>query len=75
LALLERKLAMQYYQSLVGRQLQVLVEREAENRPGWLRGTDRRYVPVELPGARAESGQFVEARGAEVFEQFLRAQR
>jgi len=75
LALLERKLAMRYYESLIGRQLEVLVERELEDRPGWVRGTDRRYVPVVLPGSASDLGKFVAARGEKVFEHYLRAER
>ncbi|MFP6762629.1 MAG: tRNA (N(6)-L-threonylcarbamoyladenosine(37)-C(2))-methylthiotransferase MtaB [Planctomycetaceae bacterium] len=59
LADLERDLAREYYQSLVGTELEVLVERESQNRPGWVRGTDRRYAPVELPGTPSDIGNFV----------------
>jgi len=59
LAELERDLAREYYQSLVGTELEVLVERESQNRPGWVRGTDRRYAPVELPGTPGDIGNFV----------------
>lgn len=60
---LERDLAEEYYQTLVGDELEVLVERESRNRPGWVRGTDRRYTPVELPGTTQDIGEFVSARG------------
>lgn len=60
---LERDLAEQYYRSLVGTELEVLVERQLEGVPGWVRGTDRRYVPVELPGRPEDEGRFVTARG------------
>jgi len=56
---LERDLAREYYESLVGTELEVLVERESRNRPGWVRGTDRRYAPVELPGTPDDIGNFV----------------
>ena len=62
---LERDLAEDFYRSLVGTDVEVLVERETADRPGWLRGTDRRYAPVELPGTPDEIGQFVTARGTE----------
>lgn len=75
LSVLERQLAMNYYASLIDRPLEVLVEREAEDRPGWVRGTDRRYVPVELPGSPEEIGTFVTAYGQRVFESHLQARQ
>ena len=60
---LERDLAEDFYRSLVGTDVEVLVERKAADRPGWLRGTDRRYAPVELPGSPDSIGQFVTVRG------------
>jgi threonylcarbamoyladenosine tRNA methylthiotransferase MtaB len=60
---LERDLAEDYYQTLVGRDLEVMVEREVRDRPGWVSGTDRRYAPVELPGASHDIGTIVSARG------------
>lgn len=59
---LERELAESYYRTLVGTELEVLVERESE-RDGWVKGTDRRYVPVELPGSVTDLGGFVRAVG------------
>ena len=56
-------LAEDYYQTLVGRDLEVLVEREYRDRPGWVGGSDRRYVPVELPGTSHDIGTLVSARG------------
>lgn len=75
LAVLERELARVFYGTLVGEDLQVLVERVSENDVGWMRGTDRRYVPVELPGSEQDVGKFVSGSGREVHEHFLRAQR
>ena len=60
---LERQLAKEYYKSLVGTRLQVLVERQKEKQAGWLRGRDEHYVPVELPGSASDIGHFVSARG------------
>ena len=60
---LGRDLAEDYYQTLVGRDLEVLVEREYRDRPGWVGGSDRRYVPVELPGTSHDIGTLVSARG------------
>ena len=73
---LERGLAEQYYlervadsrtavQSGAGQHeadLQVLAERPAERGEGWLRGTDRWYMPVEFPGTLADLGNFVRCR-------------
>lgn len=72
---LERDLAQQYYQSLVGTELEVLVEREAQDKPGWVRGTDRRYAPVELPGSASDVGNFVTVNGAEAQRHSLLASR
>jgi threonylcarbamoyladenosine tRNA methylthiotransferase MtaB len=55
----QRELAANYHASLVGRRLEVLVERTAADRPGYVRGTDRRYVPVTLPGDDGDLGRLV----------------
>jgi threonylcarbamoyladenosine tRNA methylthiotransferase MtaB len=75
LSVVERELAAGYYRRWVGRDLQVLAERVCEDRPGWLRGTDRTYIPVELPGHRDEIGQFLPARGRAVSAEALEAER
>lgn len=75
LADLERELAMAYYHGSIGKTLEVLVERVSGERPGWIRGTDRRYIPVELPGAEADIGEFVHACGSQVFRDRLQAER
>ena len=72
---LERDLAEDYYRTLVGRDLEVLIERESRDRPGWVRGTDRRYAPVELPGASHDIGTFVSARGEAADRQHVSARR
>lgn len=72
---LERDLAEDYYQTLVGRELEVLVERESRDRPGWVSGTDRRYAPVEVPGTSHDIGTFVSARGEVAQRQQISAQR
>jgi threonylcarbamoyladenosine tRNA methylthiotransferase MtaB len=74
LARLERELARAYYGSLVGRNLQVLVERPSEQRTGFVRGTDRTYTPVELPGGAELIGNFATARGVRVHDDFLEAE-
>jgi threonylcarbamoyladenosine tRNA methylthiotransferase MtaB len=60
---LERELAEEYYRTLENERLEVLVEQGVPARPGYVRGTDRRYVPVELPGDANDLGQFVTAVG------------
>jgi threonylcarbamoyladenosine tRNA methylthiotransferase MtaB len=75
MSVLERQLARSYYESMLGEPLQVLVERESEVRPGWVRGTDRRYIPVEVPGTTADTGNFVQAIGARIHDHFLEARR
>jgi threonylcarbamoyladenosine tRNA methylthiotransferase MtaB len=62
---LERELARNYYDSHIRAEsgLEVLAERVSETRSGYIRGTDRWYMPVELPGTAADLGHFVSARG------------
>jgi threonylcarbamoyladenosine tRNA methylthiotransferase MtaB len=47
---LERDLAVAYFQRLIGRKLDVLVEGEAPGRPGHVLGTSCRYAPVAFAG-------------------------
>jgi threonylcarbamoyladenosine tRNA methylthiotransferase MtaB len=75
LAHLERDLAMRYYQRHVDRELEVLVERQCEEQPGWVQGTDRYYIPVRLPGTAADIGNFVACRGGLPEREFLQAWR
>jgi threonylcarbamoyladenosine tRNA methylthiotransferase MtaB len=75
LGVMERALAVQYYQRWIGQPLEVLVERSVEGRPGWVRGTDRRYVPVECPGTIRDIGRVVEACGESAETEFLQAVR
>lgn len=63
LAAVELELARTYYHSLIGTELEVLVERTCDDRPGWVRGTDRSYAPVEFPGGPEDIGEFVRVRG------------
>jgi threonylcarbamoyladenosine tRNA methylthiotransferase MtaB len=60
---LERELAEEYYRTLENERVDVLVEQGVPARPGYVRGTDRRYVPVELPGDANDLGRFVTAVG------------
>ncbi len=47
---LTQELAESYLRDLIGRRLDVLVEGEEENRPGFVRGVACRYVPVVFRG-------------------------
>jgi threonylcarbamoyladenosine tRNA methylthiotransferase MtaB len=47
---IEREMADAYGRSLVGRTVDVLVERPDPRRAGWVRGTSCRYVAVTFPG-------------------------
>ena len=47
---LERELATAYYRSLLGRRLEVLVEGEVPERPGFVTGTSCRFAPVVVEG-------------------------
>jgi threonylcarbamoyladenosine tRNA methylthiotransferase MtaB len=75
MAALERDLALEYYRSLHGEPVEVLVEQLSENRPGYVSGTDRRYVPVEIPGTAADIGQIVHGAGEQTYDRYLRAVR
>ncbi len=72
---LERELARQYYESLVGRDLEIMVEGRVDHRPGWVHGTDRRYAPVEIPGQRDDVSRMIRGRGVRVIEHCLEAER
>lgn len=61
LSQLERDLALDFYQTRVqsGAEQVVMVERLSDNRPGWVKGSDQWYIPVEVPGTENDLGQFV----------------
>lgn len=75
LAELERSLARDYYETLLNNRLQVLVERTCDEQPGLVRGTDRHYVPVVLPGTRRDIGRFVAARAVSAHRDHIAAVR
>jgi threonylcarbamoyladenosine tRNA methylthiotransferase MtaB len=58
LAAIARQLRAQYFRSLVGRRLRVLVESSVAARPGHFIGTACRYVPVQLAAKPQSMGQF-----------------
>jgi threonylcarbamoyladenosine tRNA methylthiotransferase MtaB len=63
LAELEARLRARYFESLLGRRLEVLVESPARQ-PGRVVGTSCRYAPVELPGTSSDVGQLVQVAAA-----------
>jgi threonylcarbamoyladenosine tRNA methylthiotransferase MtaB len=65
---LEAELRDQYYASLLGTNLRVLVESPVKDRPGSMVGTACRYAPVELPGSIAMRKQFANVRAGMVSE-------
>ncbi len=75
IAAMERRLSMRYYDTLVGRPLEVLVQRESPGEPGSVRGFDRTYVPVKVPGTVADIGEFVVAQGMRPLPDCLQADR
>ncbi len=62
MGILGRQLAEKFHESLIGSSLEVLVERPASDRPGHVRGTDRRYVPITLAGDSSDIGQLRRVR-------------
>ncbi len=56
LRILEEEMRQQYFSSLLGRELNVLVESAVEGR---IQGTAGRYVPVESTGSASQLGQLV----------------
>ena len=63
---LGKVLRSRYFQSLLGRSLQVLVEGALPGRPGWVGGTSDYHAPVALPGGRELIGQFAYVVGQRV---------
>jgi threonylcarbamoyladenosine tRNA methylthiotransferase MtaB len=60
---------------LRGASLEVLAERESETRPGYVRGSDRWYMPVEVPGTIHDLGQFVTCRAVSANREGVIAER
>ena len=57
---IERELRMEYFESLIGRSLRVLVESPSEIHVDRVVGTSCRYAPVELPGDLQVCGKLVD---------------
>lgn len=62
LGTIARQLRAQYFRSLIGRRLRVLVESPVDARPGHFLGTACRYVPVQLAATPQARGQFAWAQ-------------
>ncbi len=75
LAQQEAELTRKYQESLLDTDVEVLIEGVSESRPGFVVGTDRRYVTVELPGDRRDFGHLVVGRGREIAGGNLQAER
>lgn len=54
-----KMLRRRYCHSLIGRELQVMVESTVPQRPGWVLGTSEYHIPVALPDDRGLIGQLV----------------
>ncbi len=72
---MERDIAERYYQSQIGERVEVVVEGLSENQPGFVYGTDRRYLPVILPGTAGDIGRLVIGQGLRATRDFLIAER
>jgi threonylcarbamoyladenosine tRNA methylthiotransferase MtaB len=55
--------------------LEVLAERESESRPGYVRGSDRWYMPVEVPGTINDLSHFVTCRAVSANREGVIAER
>ncbi|MCX7419367.1 MAG: tRNA (N(6)-L-threonylcarbamoyladenosine(37)-C(2))-methylthiotransferase MtaB [Planctomycetia bacterium] len=75
LAKLEAELAYRYRQTMLNADVEVLVEGHSESQPGYVFGTDRRYVTVEIPGDRQDFGHLVNGRGVGIWNEKLQASR
>jgi threonylcarbamoyladenosine tRNA methylthiotransferase MtaB len=75
LAALERRLARRYHETLIGREVEVLIEGPSASKPGWMRGTACRYAPVEIPGDERDIARLVRGRCTAATDFELLAQR
>ncbi|MEE8452778.1 MAG: tRNA (N(6)-L-threonylcarbamoyladenosine(37)-C(2))-methylthiotransferase MtaB [Thermoguttaceae bacterium] len=70
---LGKQLRQQFFERLIGRSLQVLVETPMADQPGLFVGTSGRYVPVELPSGEDQVGRLVRATAAAISNDRIRA--
>lgn len=59
LARVEFELASQFAMTFIGHSVELLIEGLSSSRSGFVQGTDRRYVTVELPGQVQDFGHLV----------------
>jgi threonylcarbamoyladenosine tRNA methylthiotransferase MtaB len=71
LAEVEHDLRRDYFRSLIGRRLTVLVEGRSDETPGSWLGTSCRYAPVELQSRQSIEGQLIYVRADAVDEDRL----
>ena len=67
LGAIERELREQYFRSLIGRNLRVLLEARSDTTAGHAVGTSCRYAPVEVPGG-AGLGKLVNVVARDVIQ-------
>lgn len=75
LAELEATLAYRYHRSVIPQISEVLVEGLSPVRPGFVQGTDRRYVTVEFPGTPADFNRLIDVQGTSADERCLTGAR
>ena len=75
LAEVEQRLAERFRTSQIGQPLEVLAERVSPDHPGMVRGTDRRYLPVDIPGTVDDLGEFLSGTGELLLPDALQARR
>lgn len=75
LSVVERELAVDYYRRHIGQQLEVMIESEVAENPGWMKGTDRYYNPVYVPGDRNDLGKFIYCQGVSAHQSHIQADR
>jgi len=72
---LERRIAQRHYERVVGSRVELIAEGVCETQPGYVHGTDRRYVPAIVPGDERDIGRLVVGRGIRATAEALIADR
>lgn len=68
LAEVEAELRQQYFSSLIGHRLRVLVEARSDDRPENVLGTSCRYAPVEVADSETENGRLIDVVARQAIE-------
>jgi threonylcarbamoyladenosine tRNA methylthiotransferase MtaB len=71
LAELQTELRREYFRSLIGRRLRVLIEGPSATTPGHWVGTSCRYAPVEANHSEAAPGQLLDVQPARMRDDFV----